>query len=317
MGDSGAAMITLLFDKGDTRPLRAKLAEHLDVTLWPHPGLSPLNRMSALLILISVLIFAFETEPTMRETPLGAGFRAANVLILLLFAAEYACRLWVAPENPRFAVKNGRWKMAATPFAVFDLLGFLPELLVLIVIAMGGASPENLAALKVLRFARLFRMMRYFEAANTVLIAMQRSWQQILSTFLISFMVLYILALMLFFLESAAQPEAYGSVLRSTYASAVQLTTLKGAPPPVTLGGKIISAVVAVLSLGVVALPAGIFANAFREVLIERRAELEAAKAAGHKASRRSAAQSAQSGEGDQSGEGAQRETGRMLRWRE
>ena len=70
----------------------------------------------------------------------------------------------------------------------------------------------------------------------------------------------------MYLLEAEHQPEAFGSIIRSTWWAAAALTTVGyGDVYPVTALGKIFAVISAFSSIGIVALPAGILAGSFTE----------------------------------------------------
>ena len=72
--------------------------------------------------------------------------------------------------------------------------------------------------------------------------------------------------------ENEAQPEVFKSVFHSLWWSIITLTTVGyGDMYPVTMGGKIFTFVMLMTGLGVVAIPAGLFAAAFQQVREEEK----------------------------------------------
>ena len=78
--------------------------------------------------------------------------------------------------------------------------------------------------------------------------------------------------------EGSAQPEAFGSIPDAMYWAIVTMTTVGyGDVVPVTPLGKVLGAMIGVIGIGMVALPAGLLASGFSQLLHERRREFEAA----------------------------------------
>jgi len=70
----------------------------------------------------------------------------------------------------------------------------------------------------------------------------------------------------MYFVERSAQPEAFSSIPASMWWGVVTLTTVGyGDVTPVTPLGRLIGAVVAVIGIGLFALPASILASGFIE----------------------------------------------------
>ena len=66
--------------------------------------------------------------------------------------------------------------------------------------------------------------------------------------------------------ESAAQPEAFGSIPAALWWALATLTTVGyGDAYPVTAGGRIFTGLVLLVGLGIVAVPAGVVTSALLE----------------------------------------------------
>jgi len=91
-------------------------------------------------------------------------------------------------------------------------------------------------------------------------------------------MLLVITASFAYLAEHRVQPEAFGSIPKAMYWSIITMTTVGyGDVVPITPFGKFLGAMVGVIGIGMVALPAGLLASGFSEQLHERRREFEAA----------------------------------------
>jgi voltage-gated potassium channel len=84
---------------------------------------------------------------------------------------------------------------------------------------------------------------------------------------IVALMLLYLSAVGIYYFENEAQPENFASVFHSLWWSVATLTTVGyGDIYPVTVGGRIFTFVVLMIGLGVVAVPAGVFASALSRV---------------------------------------------------
>ena len=84
--------------------------------------------------------------------------------------------------------------------------------------------------------------------------------------------LVFVAAVTLYFIEGVGRGrEQFASIPRSLWWAVATLTTVGyGDVYPITAWGKVAAAVIALAGVGVVALPAGIFASAFSEELRER-----------------------------------------------
>jgi len=254
--------------------LRKKLYSQLESGSTGQSGLSFLNGLIIALVLISFLALALETEDTIG--PLWReGINLVNLAIVGIFAVEYFARLWVAGEDPRYQGVRGRLRYMLSPFAVTDLIAFLPELL-WILFTPAGVGDDVLIVLRVLRLARLVKLARFVPAFDVLGATVARAGTQLLTTLAMALALVYVSAVALYFIEGVGgqQQESFASIPRALWWAIVTLTTVGyGDVYPVTALGRIFAAVISLAGIGVVALPAGVFASAFSDELREREIE--------------------------------------------
>ena len=86
--------------------------------------------------------------------------------------------------------------------------------------------------------------------------------------------LVYVSAVLLYFVEGVGgeHQETFASIPRAIWWAVATLTTVGyGDVYPVTPLGRFCAAIIAIAGIGVVALPAGVFASAFSDELRERR----------------------------------------------
>lgn len=250
--------------------IRAAAYRELEPTARRATRLSNTNLFIIILVLTSFLVFALETEP---DIPAGwiEPIRTFNVAIIAIFAVEYIARLWATGEDPKFRGISGRLRYMATPYALADLVAFAPELFWML-FAPAGANDEMLMLLRVLRLARLVKIARFVPAFEVLGAAMQRAGSQLLTTLAMALALVYMSAVLLYFIEGVGQGrEEFASIPRAVWWAIATLTTVGyGDIYPVTVLGRIAASVISLAGIGVVALPAGVFASAFSDELRER-----------------------------------------------
>jgi voltage-gated potassium channel len=247
--------------------LRHRVYCELDPAAREGPGLSLANRLLVVLILLATALAVADTEAALT-TGREHLFRAAELLLTAIFIVEYAARLWVAPENPVCRQSRlPRLRYALTPAAIIDLLAIIPTLL-----SFGAGGALFLRFFRVLRILRLAKLGRMSTAWDDLVEAFRSRRHELYLTVGLAALVILISSTLLYLAEADAQPDKFGSIPRAFWWSVVTLTTVGyGDVYPVTLAGKLMSAMVAVAGIGLIALPAGILAGAFSETMQRRR----------------------------------------------
>lgn len=226
-----------------------------------------LNLCLATLIVANVLAVALETVAELRSAWAWA-FDAFEIVSTTVFSIEYALRLWSCTSQARYAAPfAGRVRFALTPMALVDLLAVLPSLI------PGGALDLRFArALRLLRLARALKIARYSRALNT-LVSVVRSRREELGVAAFAGAVLLVCASSgIYFAEHEAQPRQFPSIPAALWWGVVTLTTVGyGDVYPVTVLGKLLASAIAILGIGLFALPAGILAAGFAEEIQRRK----------------------------------------------
>lgn len=93
----------------------------------------------------------------------------------------------------------------------------------------------------------------------------------LISLFAISVLLLVVSSFM-YFVEGDIQPQAFGSIPKSLWWGVITMTTVGyGDVYPVTTVGKILGSIVAILGVGIVALPTGLLASGFSDEIKKRK----------------------------------------------
>jgi voltage-gated potassium channel len=251
--------------------LRKRLYGQLEPEGRSKSGLSLLNSFIVFLVLLSFLALALETEETIGPV-WRVGIDYLNIAIVTIFAIEYVVRVWVAGEDPRYRGLKGRLRYMVSGYAIADLVAFLPELL-WILLTPEGVGDDVLIVLRVLRLARLVKLARFVPAFDVLGATVERAGTQLLTTLAMALALVYVSAVALYFVEGVGPNarEEFASIPRALWWAIATLTTVGyGDVYPVTALGRIFAAIIALAGIGVVALPAGVFASAFSDELRER-----------------------------------------------
>ncbi len=207
-----------------------------------------------ILILGSVATISLESVASIRANYANA-LRTAEWLFTIIFTIEYLVRLWASTAPLRYA---------RSFYGIIDLVSILPAYLTLLI----PYGPQYLAAVRVLRFVRMFRvlkMARHVTEANIIVRAIVASRAKI-TVFLIALMsAVFVLGTLMYLIEG--EESGFTSIPKSVYWAIVTITTVGyGDLSPITPLGQLISAITMVAAYGLIAVPTGIVgAEIYRE----------------------------------------------------
>ena len=216
------------------------------------------------LILASAVVFVLESDKEVwRLTKYTLYFVVLDWVFFVLFSVEYLLRVYIEPKKRDFIFSF---------YGMIDLLAILPSLFLV----------PGFRVLRILRFLRIFRVFkatRFILAVDRLGAALRGIQQELLALVILSLMFVYLAACGIHFFERNAQPEAFGSILDSMWWSVVTLTTIGyGDVYPTTPGGRLFTALVALVGVGLIAIPSGLLASALTEARVEREKSEESEK---------------------------------------
>lgn len=224
------------------------------------------------LILGNVAAVVLETVPALHAR-YGTFFRGFEILSVAVFTLEYAGRIWTAPENPGYeAPVTGRIRYASRPVLLVDLLAILPFYAAGVV----ALDLRVLRAFRLIRFLRLLKIARYSRSLRLLVRVVRRKRPDLLIAVAVNAVLLTVASSLMYFVEHDVQPTEFSSIPATMWWGAITLTTVGyGDVVPVTPQGKVLGAVVAVLGIGLFALPASILATGFLEEALRDEPEFE------------------------------------------
>lgn len=233
----------------------------------PHDAASRfVHRAIVALILVSVVAVILESVPRFAAR-YSLLFHGIELIAAIVFTAEYVARLWAAVEHPLLRPMpawRARLAYAVQPALLVDLLAILPFYLALV-------GPADFQVLLIFRLIRFFKLARYSPGMRSLLEAVRAERRALLACLVILGGLMIVTAALMHVVEGPAQPDKFGSIPEAMYWSIITLTTVGyGDVHPVTVGGKLVAGVTAVLGLVMLSLPVGIIATSFAEVIHRR-----------------------------------------------
>ena len=215
------------------------------------------------LIVANVAAVILETVASIRAA-YGRFFDTFETFSVIVFSIEYVLRLWSCTSDPRFAgTVAGRARFATSFMPMVDLVSILPSL-----IPGGFLDLRFMRVLRLLRLARMLKVARYSQSLQTLGRVLRAKRSELAVTAIAGGILLICASSLMYFAENDAQPQQFSSIPAAMWWGVETLTTVGyGDLYPVTPLGKVMGSVIAVLGIGLFALPAGILASGFSNEL--------------------------------------------------
>lgn len=215
-------------------------------------------------IVLNVAAMILASVPEL-DARFGTLFAGITILSVIVFALEYAARLWtVAGHTQRKgSALADRLGYAFSALGIIDLMAFLPAAIVL-----ATAGHATLAALGVLPF---FKLIRYSPAMRSLLAAVHAERRALIGCIVILIGAVLTFASLLYAIERDVQPDKLGTIPQAMWWAIVTLGTVGyGDVVPVTPLGKFVSTFAIVAGFAMIALPVAIISTAFAEEVKRR-----------------------------------------------
>ena len=218
------------------------------------------------LIALNVVAMVMSTVQAIHQRFLGV-FTAFESFSMAAFSVEYVLRVWSITAHPRYASPvRGRLRYMVSPMALIDLLAILPAVLPFL-----GVDLRVVRAARLFRLFRIGKLVRYSRALQLFGRVIVAKKDELLTTMMLLFLLLLVSASLLYYAENGAQPDKFASIPGSLWWAVATITTVGyGDVYPVTVLGRFFAALVAILGLGMFALPTGLLGAGFVEELSRR-----------------------------------------------
>jgi voltage-gated potassium channel len=224
------------------------------------------SRAIILLIIVNLIAVTLESVPAL-EAEHGRWFIAIEWLSLVVFTAEYITRVWVAAEHTpdrHLPPARARLKFVLSASGLVDLLAVLPFWL-------GIFFALDLRFLLVFRIVRFLKLARYSPAMRSLIEALYNERRALFGCVVILIGTTLVMASLMYLAERHVQPDKLGTIPDAMWWAIVTLGTIGyGDVVPMTAVGKLIAAATIFCGFVMVALPVGIIANAFSEMIHRR-----------------------------------------------
>ena len=238
--------------------------------LGPEPD-SPIGKAISVsitaLIVLNITALVLETVDEIQELSPRA-FWVFEAVSVGVFTIEYLLRVWSCVTDTRYSRPiSGRLRFIVSPLALVDLIAILPFYAALL--NLFGVD------LRVLRAARLMgraaRLGHYSSGLRTLGRVVQAKRTELVTVIIVLSLLLLLSSSIMYYAENNAQPDVFSSIPETMWWGIITLTTVGyGDAYPITAAGRTLAGLMAVLGIGLFALPAGILGSGFIEEVQHR-----------------------------------------------
>ncbi len=218
-------------------------------------------------VIVSVVAVILESVSSVIYY-VGVEFAIIDAVAVAVFSTEYLIRIYTCVENPKYQHwLHGRIAATKETSNLIDLLAILPFFLESLLHHL-----FDLRFLRVFRLMRLLKLMRYSDATKSLFIVCKREWPVMKASAFIMMLLVMLAACLGYVFEHEAQPDKFENIPQSIYWAVVTLASVGyGDISPITPMGRIMTIVLALLGIGIFAIPAAILSSGLSDQLrIER-----------------------------------------------
>ena len=159
------------------------------------------EKLIQILIVISLISFAFETLPNLSTT-WQTVLKFTEIIIVLIFTIEYIIRI---------SLCRPRLKYIFSFYGVIDILAILPFFLT------AGIDIKSIRAFRLLRLLRFVKLLKYNKAIRRLRDALIDAKDELILSGIVAGILLYLASIGIYYFEEEAQPDSFGSVFHSMW----------------------------------------------------------------------------------------------------
>ena len=214
-----------------------------------------------ILIVLSVSSIVLESFASLRERVQDV-FDWFEHITLFVFTLEYLMRLYTA--DFKYADSANRaaasWRFAQSGTGMVDFLAIAP-------LFLPYFFDMDLRFVRILKMTRLLRVLKLSSLTRSIVLVgdvfVEKRYELGITLFA-TLITILVFSTIMYHMENEAQPEQFPNIVATFWWSVITLTTVGyGDVYPITPLGKLMGGIIALLGIGLVALPTGIISSAF------------------------------------------------------
>lgn len=189
-----------------------------------------------------------------------------DLVTALIFLFDYCIRIYTSDYKMGIKSYKAYLYYAVTPMAIVDLLSIVP------LIAFFFPSTKVFGAFRIFRIFRVLKLVRYSKTMIVIENVLRRVKSQLLAVLILTLLYIMASAMCIFQFE----PELFDTFFDALYWATVSITTIGyGDITPVTIEGRCVTMVSALVGIAVIALPSGIMTAAYMEEIKKKKGKHE------------------------------------------
>lgn len=227
-----------------------------------------INLVMIVLVIISITLTVVESVESIMTPDLRNMFLSIHVAILAAFLAEFLYRMWYETQT-----YEGDTPIKAAllflihPLTLIDIIVIAP---LFGMIWTHNLHDADIVILRVLRFTTMLNMFHFYRSSRVIKLLRDMGreiWYEMMIIFIISMQCLLISGVIFYALEHGVNPRVK-NIFDGIWWAVVTLTTIwYGDVYPITFAGRILAIILALIGIGLVALPTGILTSGFIRAL--------------------------------------------------
>lgn len=191
---------------------------------------------------------------------------AIDIATAVVFIIDYFCRVYTADYKMGIKSYKSYLAYAFTPMSIIDLLSIVP----ILTFAIPGSM-----LIPLFRLFRIFRMLKLVRYSKTMVMienVIRKVKGQLLAVLILTFSYILASAMVIFQVE----PNLFDNIFDALYWATISITTIGyGDISPVTMPGRIITMISALVGVAVIALPSGIITAAYMDEMKKKKGKHE------------------------------------------
>lgn len=184
-----------------------------------------------------------------------------------VFLIEYVARVFSAPaEHPEYRPFKARMRYIFSFYGFVDFMAILPCVLTYLY------WDTDIAHIVILPYIFIiFKLIRHSKSFRVIGKALVSVKEELITSYTACLIIISFSAILMYFIEHAAQPEVFENIGDGFWWSIVAFTTTGyGDIYPITPLGKILGSVISLVGIAMITIPTGIISSSFINTIQKR-----------------------------------------------